>query len=184
MVNDISKRITQAELARHLNISRAAVSKAVKAGRVTPGDDGLFDLAQAAEDWKNNTRSAAATAKRSDELKRPRGGQPKYASARARKEHHLANMAAIKEQELLGRLLAREEVELAMKSIGAGVRAALEMLPDQTAPLVAPITDLLEVRALLEDACRNVLHNLGAAVERECQAMRVQKYDAAVTEIN
>lgn len=168
MVDVISVRVRQAELARVLNVSRAAISKAVKSGRITPGEDGLFDVEQAVEDWKNNTRSAVTAAKRSaDGPKRERGGQPKYAIARARKEHHLANMAALNEQKLLGRVLARDDVELAMKCIGAGVRAAVEALPDQLAPLVGPVTDLHEVHALIADACRNLLQGIEEEVKRQ-----------------
>lgn len=165
MVNDGLKRVTQAELGRHLGVSRAAVNKAIKSGRITPDADGLFDLDQAAEDWKNNTRSAAAAAKRSaGGPKRERGGQPKYASARARKEHHLANMAAIKEQELLGRLLTREDVEFAMHTIGVTLRVGLEGMGVRLAPTLYG-HGVGEMANLIDDAMQHFLEHLGTQVE-------------------
>ena len=47
------------------------------------------------------------------------------------------------------------------------MRSLLDVLPDQTAPLVAPVTDPDECHALLIDACRDVLTRLGEAVSRE-----------------
>lgn len=176
MVDDSSKRITQAELARHLNVSRAAVHKAVKAGRITPGADGLFDIEQAREDWQNNTRSAVAAAQRSAAgPKRERGGQPKYASARARKEHHLANMAAIKEQELLGRLLAREDAEFAFRHIGTTLRAGLEQMGTRLAPLLYG-HGVAQMANVIDEAMRQFLEDFGIEVQA---SMRKLADDAA-----
>ncbi len=52
------KRVTQAELARAVGVSRAAVTKALRSGRVTAGADGRFDLERARADCRANTRQA------------------------------------------------------------------------------------------------------------------------------
>ena len=121
------KRVTQAELARLLGVSRTAVNKAVKSGRITAGEDDHFDLEKALTDWKNNTRAAVKAATRSSST-RLRGGQPKYASARARKEHHLANIASMREQQMLGALCQTSEVVSAGNEIGIVIRSRLDAL--------------------------------------------------------
>lgn len=52
----MSERITGAELARRLGVSKPAITKAVKAGRLTPGDDGKFEYDAAIADFRLNTR--------------------------------------------------------------------------------------------------------------------------------
>lgn len=42
-----TERITAAELARRLQVTRGAVSKAVRTRRITPGEDGLFNPEEA-----------------------------------------------------------------------------------------------------------------------------------------
>lgn len=64
-------------------------------------------------------------------------------------------------------LIAREDVDAAMKFIGATVRGLLDVLPDQTAPMIAPVNNLDECHALLTEACRNVLIGLGDAIEKQ-----------------
>jgi len=54
-----------------------------------------------------------------------------------------------------------------MRFIGAAVRSALDVLPDQTAPLVAPITDMAEIHEVLAEACRNTLQNVNAIISRQ-----------------
>lgn len=73
-------------------------------------------------------------------------------------------MAAAK---MRGDLIAREDVDAAMKFVGATLRSLLEVMPDQTAPLVAPVTSLDEVHAILQDQARNLAEQFGAAIARQ-----------------
>ncbi len=73
-------------------------------------------------------------------------------------------MAAAKAR---GDLIAREDVDAAMKFVGATLRSLLEVMPDQTAPLVAPVTSLDEVHAILQDQARNLAEQFGAAIEKQ-----------------
>jgi hypothetical protein len=54
-----------------------------------------------------------------------------------------------------------------MKFVGATLRSLLEVMPDQTAPLVAPVTSLDEVHAILQDRARNIAEQFGAAIARQ-----------------
>lgn len=91
--------------------------------------------------------------------------------AKTRKESAQADQEEMKAAQMAGNLIAREDVDAAMKFIGAAVRAAMEVFPDQTAPLVVATTDLNETHATLTDACRNVLADIGAAIERQQAAL-------------
>ena len=90
-------------------------------------------------------------------LQASRAVKEKYAALRARAEY----------EQLIGNLIPKEDVDAAMRFIGGAVRAALEVFPDQTAPLVAPITDLHEISETLQQACRDTLQNIGTAIERQ-----------------
>ena len=88
------------------------------------------------------------------------------AASRAIKEKYAVLTAKVDYETKLGYLIPREDVDAAMRFIGAAVRSALDVLPDQTAPLVAPVTDLAEIHEALTDACRNALNSIGHTIER------------------
>jgi len=87
--------------------------------------------------------------------------------AKTRKESAQADQEEMKAAQMAGNLIAREDVDAAMKFLGASVRAAMDVFPDQTAPVLCAVTDLNETHALLTEACRNVLHDIGVAIERQ-----------------
>ena len=89
------------------------------------------------------------------------------AAAQARKESAGADLLELERAQKLGALIAREDCDAAMKFIGATLRAALDVMPDQTAPLVAPITALDQVHEVLAEAARSVLAAVGDAIERQ-----------------
>ena len=100
--------------------------------------------------------------------KTPRSeGEERLVDAKLRKESAQADQEEMKAKQMAGNLISREDVEAAMKFIGGAVRAALEVFPDQTAPLVAPINDLAEVNEVLTQACRDALHSVGDAIDRQ-----------------
>lgn len=92
-------------------------------------------------------------------------------AAMARKISAQADQEEMKAAQMAGNLIAREDVDAAMRFLGAAVRAAMDVFPDQTAPVVCAVTDLNETHALLTDACRNVLADIGAAIERQQAAL-------------
>lgn len=156
------KRVSQAELARLIGVSRTAVNKAVKSNRITAGEDGCFDLEKALTDWKNNTRAAV----KATTAPRIRGGQPKYASARARKEHHLANIAEMREQHLLGILCKTDDVISAGREIGTVIRARLEGLSSRLSGQLAN-RDVDNVADTLDREMEQLLRELSADIEKQ-----------------
>lgn len=89
------------------------------------------------------------------------------AQAELRKSKAQADREEMEAAKMRGDLIAREDVEAALRFAGAAIRSQLDVLPDQTAPIVAPVTALDEVHALLQEACRNALEGLGQVFERQ-----------------
>lgn len=157
MDNSTGKRITQAELARLLKVSRTAVHKAIKSGRITAGEDGLIDRERAMADWAANTRAAMKPEpSKEPQEKRERGGQPKYATARARKELALARMAELKEERLRGLYCLTSDVEKAVTLVVTEFRVRIEGLPNRLAGELAH-KDADSVRALLKKEVHSAL---------------------------
>ena len=92
--------------------------------------------------------------------------------AKARKESAQADQEEMKARQMAGNLIAREDVDAALKSAGALIRAEMDVFPDQNAAELCALRDLNEVHALLTERCRNVLHNIGVAIERQVAALR------------
>ena len=90
-----------------------------------------------------------------------------YQAHRALKEKYAALTAKASYETMIGNLIQREDVDAAMRCVGAAVRSAMDVFPDQQAPVLCAIADIQEVRAVLADACRNVLLDVGQAIERQ-----------------
>lgn len=160
-------RITQAELARRLNVSRGAVSKAVSGGRITPDDDGLFDPLEAEMQWMANTRPSLK--RQSATSKIAKAGQHAYAQARARKETALASMAELRLAQANGDLIPREAVEFALNDHVATLRGLLENMPDRLGPIILPMKDLDSISAAIAEATDEILMELWSAMERRAK---------------
>lgn len=85
--------------------------------------------------------------------------------AESRRVQAAADREEMERDKLAGDLIAREDVDAAMKFIGASIRGLLDVFPDQIAPIVAPIGTLEDCHAALTDACRNTLVQLGEVID-------------------
>ena len=186
--------VSQAEFAKLMNVSRKTVTVWKQDGRlVMTGNKVDVEASKRLIEQTGGTRpdvaerhAAARTGKKSDP--KTETPQEKFAAmraaaapqaepaekignslqaARAVKEKYAALKAKAEYETLIGDLVPREDVDAAMRFIGASVRAALDVLPDQTAPLVAPITNLAECHETLTDACREALQGIVAAMDRQ-----------------
>lgn len=181
--------ITQAEYARRRGVSEAAVSKAVKAGRISL-INGRIDPTIADVQWEANTRKAvgrggiAATAApprlrehrhsgRSggsdgqddgEDDPAPPGGHFDYDSARAKREHHEALIAEAKARTLLNQLVDAGKVRAAMSDIGRLVAEHLERLPDRISAQITPAMPTSEIHARLEAELAQLREDLAAAI--------------------
>jgi len=99
--------------------------------------------------------------------------------AESRRAAALADMEEMNRDKLAGDLIPREEVDAAMKFIGAAIRGLMDVFPDQTAPLVAPVIELESCHSILHDQCRNVLFELGELIEKQRAAVMKGQNNAA-----
>jgi hypothetical protein len=100
------------------------------------------------------------------------GGDVRLVDAKLRKESAQADQEEMKAAQMRGNLIPKDDVDAAMRFIGGAVRAALDVFPDQTAPLVAPVTSLEEAHELLTQACRDALNAIVEAVSRQVDELR------------
>lgn len=147
--------------------ARHAAARAAGAKKTAPMGGGPTQPEKIAPRPTAQTGGGLEAEKIGNSLQASRAVKEKYAALRARAEY----------EQLIGNLIPKEDVDAAMRFIGGAVRAALEVFPDQTAPLVAPITDLAEVSETLQQACRDTLQNIGAAIDR--QKAELKKEEAA-----
>lgn len=110
-----------------------------------------------------------ATAAPADPAGLPRGES--RADAQARKEAAQADLAEMEVKQKRGDLIPREDVDAALRAMGAAVRAAMDVFPDQTAPLVAPVTVLDECHLVLQEQCRNVLAGIADQLARQAESI-------------
>lgn len=186
--------MTKGEFSAFLGVAPSYITALVKAGRIVLDGEGRSARVKVAESlaliesthggrFDVARRHAAARRRAPNDAMSSTSPQPpkenaakrdsespeseKLVDAKTRKESAQADQEEMKAAQMAGNLIAREDVEAAMKFIGAAVRAAMEVFPDQNAPVLCAVTDLNETHALLTEACRNVLLDVGAAVERQ-----------------
>lgn len=90
-----------------------------------------------------------------------------YQTARAVREKYAALTAKAQYETMIGNLIEREDVDACLRFIGATVRSLMDSFPDQNAPVLCAETDIHEIHAMLTDACRAVLEDIGLAIERQ-----------------
>ena len=93
------------------------------------------------------------------------------ADAQARKEAAAADLLEIELAQKRGQVIAKDDVDQALKALATAVRTRIDVLPDQLAPLVAPVTDLQEVHALLAEHGRLILSGVADELQRAAETL-------------
>jgi hypothetical protein len=93
-------------------------------------------------------------------------GAGEFHQHRALRERYAALIAKEEYETLTSNLIPREDVDAAMRFLGATVLSLMESFPDQQAPILCAVSDMNEVQALLTEACQQVLLDVGKAIER------------------
>lgn len=175
--------LNQSQFAERIGQSRQYVSKLKQTGRLVMVGDKIDAQASMAlieqtsgtrDDVKERhaqTRAASAGEVPQAVIDSMEKARRVKAVSEARRVAALADREEMERDRLAGDLIAREDADAAMKFIGATVRGLLDVFPDQTTPLVAPVTNMDECHALLTEACRNVLIGLGDAIEKQRAAL-------------
>lgn len=175
--------VSQAEYAAHRGISRQAVHKAVKAGRIQLVD-GKVDVEAADRAWNANTDQSApsnsvtgnpagAAARRAGAVPPPTlpagsgsgGGAapqgPTYATSRAVREAYMARLARLEYEEKAGELVRADEVRVQVFNAIRKARDLLLAMPDRVAPQVAPSqSEIHTVHTVLTGEVERVLEEL------------------------
>ena len=173
--------VTRAEFARMQGWNRSHVSRLAQAGRLVLSTEGHVLVAESLkriEDTKDPNRDdvAARHAERRQAAITPLDAQdaeesagddsgapgagPSYAESRAIKESYAAKTAQLDFERAAGKLCEVADVERAHRDLGTMLRQALERLPDQLAPELAPETDAGRVHALLQGAIEDALRSI------------------------
>jgi hypothetical protein len=167
--------MTQAEYARRRGWARSTVTRALHKGRLVKTPDGLIDVEASDTRYQATAVRPAQATGATAEATAAEGGvhglMPSAANSRAKREHYEAEIKALEYRQRVGDLIPREDVDTVLRFVTAAVRSAMDVYPDQVAPLVAPETDLDEVHARLAEACRQVLVDIGDAIRRQHQAL-------------
>lgn len=154
------KLVTQADLARHLGVTPAAISLAVRRGDVVPEPSGLIDLAQAQATFGRRR------ALRASERAKNRSAVARHERATLTKAVASVQMLRRKAQRLNDRLIERDALQVEISALATD---ALAMVRDagQAKRLDAITRDCIEVVASdLGDLCAEALRVLQGDADR------------------
>ena len=160
--------------ARHRGVSLKAVQKAIEAGRIQTTAEGKIDVEQADADWERNTapragktaqfqkppagrRTTSVVVAPQARLDPAAGGGLDYARARAVHENYRARLSKLDYEAKLGKLISRDEVEVAAFNRFRTLRDGMLNIPDRLAAVLAAETDPVKVHEVLNTEIRKAL---------------------------
>lgn len=166
--------VKPAELARRLGVSRQAVSKAIKTGRIQTVSGGLVEFERALASWRGNShpieglkaagRSApppsVPLAEGPEDLSSSSSASSTFATSRAIREAYLARLARLDYEERVGKLLPADEVRKTAFQAARRARDLLLAVPDRLSAVLAASTDPGEVRNLLTEEIQRAVNEL------------------------
>lgn len=165
-------RISFADFAKMVGVSRSSITQAVQSGRLTAHEDEegrrfLID-SDAMQDWVNN--SSAEQKKNAvdipdEKIEKISDSQsasafPKLNDSRAIREAFKARIEKIKYEEMLGKLVDIEKAQNEYFEIARKVRDSLMAIPDRISAQVAAETNQFKVHKIIMDELRIALRNL------------------------
>jgi len=169
--------------AKHRGVSLKAVQKALASGRIAKRDDGLIDAAEADVNWARNTsprpqasqKPAVAsphhnvqhhaempTREASDPIRLETGLE--YSRARAVRESYLARLTKLDFEERTGKLVSRDEIEVAAFNKFRQFRDRMLNIPDRLAAEAAAESDASRVHELMTLEIRKALLEFSDAI--------------------
>lgn len=176
--------VTRLKQAGRLVMQGARVDAAASLARIEETGGMRFDVAErhAAQRSQQGAQKTAAVPSAGVGEGADTGGAPiappppdapmgeRRSDAQARKEAALADKAEMEVQQMRGALIPKDDVDAALRAIGASIRARLDVMADQLAPLLAPVTDLDEAHALLAEHARGILSAVADDLSRAAVA--------------
>jgi hypothetical protein len=160
--------------AKHRGVSLKAVQKALASGRIAKRDDGRIDPQAADLNWERNTGPRPQPAQKptiahhgvqhhaevparepNDPVKLETGLE--YSRARAVRESFLARLCKLEFEERSGKLISRDEVQVAAFNKFRQFRDRMLNIPDRLAAEAAAEGDAARVHALVTGEIRKAL---------------------------
>ena len=171
-------RVTQAELARRLEVSRQAVNDLVRRGVIEVGQDGRIDFELARVALANRVRPSGKTAAALGSaaivvpvaaptaLPAPEAANldtgVSYHVAKTLREAAEAKIAQLRLGELRGELVRADAVRSEAARLAAAQLESLLQLPARLTPVLAAETDPAKLHDLLDTELRQVLAQITA----------------------
>ena len=152
--------LSQRAYARQRGVALSAVQKAIDTGRISTLPDGRIDSEQADVEWEQNTtQHAPPVAKRGqDEDDVSIFGASQYTKARAVREHYQARLAKIEYEVRVGKLVPKDEVQVAAFNKFRQFRDHMLNIPDRVAAVVAAETEAAKCYEVLATEVRRALN--------------------------
>jgi phage terminase Nu1 subunit (DNA packaging protein) len=182
---------TQSAFARRIGRAKSWITQLKLDGRLVMDEAGrLVDVEASIQRIRetDNPARAGVADRHAEERQRhepPAGSTPSSGAAppmekigQQYKYWQAVKMKADAEQAQMDRdkkaadLVPRESAEFAIDDLGSTVRASLENVPDRWAPVLAPMTDLQEVRAALSEMVEAELASMSQRAARRAQELR------------
>lgn len=163
----MAEMVSPATFAKAVGVSRQAVSKAIKEGRLDPAlvDNGgkrqVLDLEKATQIWGSAVAPRTLDpAKVSEVLSVPEDEIPDFYTSRARKEYYNAELARISTEQQLEELVPAKQVKKESFAMARAVREALANLADRLSNELASETDPSKIHQVLTQEHRQCLIEL------------------------
>ncbi len=155
-----SELVNGSELARRLGVSRNAIAKAKREGRITPTDDGLYDVGPATEAFLGS-RSRPP---RSETEEAPRQtSDKKRADWSALREREQYLKLRLERRELQGALVRRQVVEAEFAELATLIRDRFRSLGKRLRDRLAAEVDARKVGETIDAAVDAILHELATS---------------------
>jgi hypothetical protein len=146
--------------ARHRGVALSAVQKAIKSRRISVEPDGRIESERADVQWERNTEQhAPPVAQRGQEEDDTSSfGGSQYTKARAVREHYTARLAKLEFEERTGKLVPKDEVQVAAFNKFRQFRDHMLNIPDRVAAMVAAESDAARCYEIIAIEIRKALN--------------------------
>lgn len=157
--------ISTKQLAKILGISVQRVNELGRKGKISRESDGGWNLVKVNADLRKNLnksqviRSLGQKAQ-SESAAVESGEGESFSEAQRRLEWAKVQKAELELRKRGGELLERADVELTWTTAYTGFDNLMRLIPDKLAPRIAVLTDVLEIRMLIEQEIEAALHAL------------------------
>lgn len=167
-----AERITGAELARRLGVSKQAIGKARDTGRIKPGVDGLYEFDGAASDLKANTRRGNNKTGLPKDVQplagsRAPGAEGNILTAELEKLVAYTEGLRLKNEKLADGLVDREVAEKETARLALEFRDRFLAFCQREAPLITAVAqggDAGDVRRYLDKQARLELESMSDGI--------------------